>query len=123
MNFWYLPDDLKPGPELQEPVHDLSVSIPLAKCRAIYNSLLTRLHAHGKRLTCTYCQNEAQTYCSTHRQRLCGDIDCFRKHRWSDKDQCVFVEPSRPLRGWEQHLLATLVALAVGLLVVSVVAL
>jgi hypothetical protein len=33
------------------------------------------------------------------------------------------LKPSQPLRGWKQHVLATLVALAVGLLVVSVVAL
>lgn len=121
---WYIPNDLLPGPMKEESRDALDLSSPgVARRRSSHHSLSACVHADGERLTCTYCENEAQTHCTTHRQRLCGDIDCFRKHRWSDKDQCAFVEPSRPLRGWEQHVLATLVALAVGLLVVSVVAL
>lgn len=80
---WYIPEDLQPGPALQESRDALSVPLPrLARCRALYRSLTAPLHAHGGRL-----------------------------------------KPSQPLRGWKQHVLATLVALAVGLLVVSVVAL
>lgn len=86
-------------------------------------------------MTCTYCEEKAYVRCRKHRQYLCGCSECVDKHRgfhsvgaldavipsaWGD---CQFVEADQPLRGWKQHVLATVVALAVGSLVMLLVAL
>lgn len=70
-------------------------------------------------MNCVQCNEPAYVRCRKHRQHLCGTRYCVDLHRWAG-GSCEFVESSKPLRGWRQHILATLVALGVGLLVVSV---
>lgn len=71
-------------------------------------------------MTCTHCNDTATMRCRNHRQYLCFDPYCRNLHRMGGGDCDLFPVSDKSLRGWKQHLLATAVALGVGLLVVSV---